>query len=238
MQRRVIAATEPFARDIEIYSIDENFLDLSRFEHLVLVERCQKLRANTLRWTIIPTCVGIGATKTLAKLGNAAAKKNPNFHGVADLSDEHISRYVMDRIEVADVWGVGAATTRKLAGLGILTARELRDMTSDSFELIAAARAAVERAYRDGYEYTKAGVMLEQLVSEESRPRTLFEDVEGRERKVRLMHALDQINGKFGRMTAVPGSQGFERPWKMRADMKSPAWTTRIDELPIVNATS
>ncbi len=344
MQRRVIAATEPFARDIEIYSIDENFLDLTGFEHLDLVDHCQKLRANILQWTTIPTCVGIGATKTLAKLGNAAAKKNPIFHGVADLSDEHIRRYVMDRIEVADVWGVGAATARKLAGLGISTAGELRDMplrqargigtvvlerlvaelngvqadvvelvapakkgmavtrsfgrpvtsledlmgavsqfamrageklrahglvagrltaffhtnrfkpdrpqhsagrgvslqpmTSDSFELIAAARAAVERAYRDGYEYTKAGVMLEQLVSQETRPRTLFEDIEGRERKVRLMHALDQINGKFGRMTAVPGSQGFDRPWKMRADMKSPAWTTRIDELPIVKATS
>ncbi len=125
MQRRVLAATEPFARDIEIYSIDENFLDLTGFEHLDLVDHCQKLRAQILQWTTIPTCVGIGPTKTLA---NAAAKKNPIFDRVANLSDEQVRRYVMDRFEVADVWGVGSATARKLQALGIETAGQLRDM--------------------------------------------------------------------------------------------------------------
>ena len=128
IQRRVLAATEPFARDIEIYSIDENFLDLTGFEHLDLVDHCQKLRAQILQWTTIPTCVGLGPTKTLAKLGNAAAKKNPIFDGVADLRDEYIRRYVMDRFDAADVWGVGGATTRKLSDLGIRTAGQLRDM--------------------------------------------------------------------------------------------------------------
>ena len=342
MQRRVLAATEPFAQDIEIYSIDECFLSLAGFEHLDLVDHCQRLRANILQWTTIPTCVGIGPTKTLAKLANAAAKKNPIFDGVADLSDEHIRRYVMDRFEVADVLGVGAATARKLKALGIETAGQLRDMqlkqargigtvvlerlvaelngvqadvvevvapqrkgmavtrsfgrpietkhelmgavaqfamrageklrqhglvagrlttffhtnrfkperpqysagravtlhpmTSDSFELISAARRAVERCWRDGYGFTKAGVMLEQLDDAALRPRTLFEDENSRAKRERLMDAIDAVNGRYGKMTIVPAAQGFTRPWKMRAENLSPAWTTRIEDLPKVRA--
>lgn len=76
--------------------------------------------------------------------------------------------------------------------------------------------------------------MLDELVSEELRPRTLFEgDVD---KRGRLMEALDAVNGRFGRFTAVPATQGFKRDWKMRADIKSPAYTTRIAEVPTVRA--
>ena len=109
-------------------------------------------------------------------------------------------------------------------------------MTADSFELISLARRLVERAFRRGFEFTKAGIMLEQLASAAERPRTLFEDQDHSAQRERLMAAIDEINGKFGRMTVVPGSQGFKRPWKMRAEMKSPAWTTRIADLPTVSA--
>ncbi len=112
----------------------------------------------------------------------------------------------------------------------------LHPMTADSFELISLARRLVERAYRRGFEFTKAGIMLEQLAAADARPRTLFEDLDQSAQRERLMAAIDDINGKFGRMTVVPGSQGFKRPWKMRADMKSPAWTTRISDLPVVKA--
>jgi DNA polymerase V len=74
--------------------------------------------------------------------------------------------------------------------------------------------------------------MLDDLVPADLRPRTLFEgDVE---RRGRLMTALDEVNGRFGRFTAVPGAQGFHRGWKARSDSKSPAWTTRIDEVPVI----
>jgi len=82
----------------------------------------------------------------------------------------------------------------------------------------------------------KAGIMLEQLAAADARPRTLFENQDQSAQRERLMAAIDDINGKFGRMTVVPGSQGFKRSWKMRADMKSPAWTTRISDLPVVKA--
>ena len=110
----------------------------------------------------------------------------------------------------------------------------LHPMTNDSLELIAAARRGAQHAWRDGYGITKAGVMLDDLVSQDLRPRTLFEgDTEKRDR---LMTALDDINGCFGKFSAVPGTQGYKREWKMRADNKSPAWTTRIAEVPIVRA--
>jgi len=110
----------------------------------------------------------------------------------------------------------------------------LHPMTSDSFELIAAARRCAERAWRDGYAYTKAGVLLDDLLPAGDRPRTLFEgDTAARER---LMAALDAVNGKYGRFTAVPAAQGFKRQWKLRSQMKSPAWTTNLTELPTVHA--
>ncbi|HET9511784.1 MAG TPA: DUF4113 domain-containing protein, partial [Sphingomonas sp.] len=110
----------------------------------------------------------------------------------------------------------------------------LHPMTDDSLELLAAARRGVEAAWRDGFAYTKAGIMLDDLVAAQLRPRTLFEgDVY---RRARLMTALDEVNGRFGRFTAVPGAQGFKREWRMRGENKSPAWTTRIAEVPVVKA--
>ena len=110
----------------------------------------------------------------------------------------------------------------------------LHPMTNDSLELIAAARRGAERAWRDGYAYTKAGIMLDDLVAADMRPRTLFEDDTGK--RDRLMNALDEINGRFGRWTAVTASQGFRREWKLRSEMRSPAWTTSIAEVPTVRA--
>lgn len=86
-QRRVLAAIEPFARDVEVYSIDESCLDLADFEDRDLVAHAHAMRDQVRRRTTIPSCVGIANTKTFAKLANAAAKKNPLFDSVADLRD-------------------------------------------------------------------------------------------------------------------------------------------------------
>ena len=95
--------------------------------------------------------------------------------------------------------------------------------SSNSLELIAAARRAAERAWRDGYAYTKAGILLDDLVAADMRPRTLFEG--DTEKRARLMGALDEINGRFGKWTAVTASQGFTREWKLRSEM---TWTASI----------
>jgi nucleotidyltransferase/DNA polymerase involved in DNA repair len=128
MSRRVNDVLNRFSPDVEIYSIDETFVDLSGFEHKDLWSYAQDMRATVRRWTAIPTCVGIAPTKTLAKVANAVAKKNPTFGGVCDLTDPAVRRAVLRAFPVKDVWGIGAATTRKLASLGVTTAAALRDL--------------------------------------------------------------------------------------------------------------
>ena len=122
MSRRVNEALAGFSPAVEAYSIDETFLDLAGFDGRDLWAYAQDLRATVRRWTGIPTCVGLGPTKTLAKLGNAVAKKNPAFGGVCDLTDERVRCAVLRALPVGDVWGVGPATRRKLEGVGVTTA--------------------------------------------------------------------------------------------------------------------
>jgi DNA polymerase V len=126
MSRRMNSVYQGFSPDIEIYSIDESFLDV---EHLPIKDRtawASDLRATTRQWTGIPTCVGIGPTKTLAKLANKAAKKLPS--GVLDLSDEAVRAEVMATFPIGDVWGIGPASQVKLQALGIEFAGQVRDM--------------------------------------------------------------------------------------------------------------
>jgi hypothetical protein len=59
---------------------------------------------------------------------------------------------------------------------------------------------------------------------------------EGDERRRRLMAAIDGLNDRYGRWTVVPAVQGFKREWRMRAENRSPCWTTRIAEVPVVTA--
>ena len=128
MHRRVTAAVQEFARDVEVYSIDESFLDLAGFETRNLEAHARAMREQVRRWTTIPTCVGIAGTKTLAKLANATAKKQPGYDGVADLRDDRLRREVMEAFPASDVWGIGRATAAKLEALGVTTAAELAAM--------------------------------------------------------------------------------------------------------------
>ncbi len=82
MSRRVNEVLGRFSPEAEVYSVDETFLDFGGLPCRDLWAYAQDLRATVRRWTGIPTCVGIGPTKTLAKLANAVAKKNPVFGGV------------------------------------------------------------------------------------------------------------------------------------------------------------
>src|SRR5919205_1184095 len=122
MSRRVNEALHQFSPEVEVYSIDETFLDLGGFGGKDLWTYAQDMRSTVKRWTGIPTCVGVGPTKTLAKLGNAIAKKNPVFAGVCDLRDPAVRSAVLRAFPVGSVWGVGPAYARRLATLGVATA--------------------------------------------------------------------------------------------------------------------
>lgn len=126
MSRRMNDVYSRFSPQTEIYSIDETFLDI---EDVPLKDRtawASDLRATTRQWTGIPTCVGIGQTKTLAKLANKAAKALPG--GVLDLTDPGEQERVMATFPIGDVWGIGRASQAKLLAEGVQFAGQLRNM--------------------------------------------------------------------------------------------------------------
>ena len=124
MSKRVMQTLFEFTPDIEIYSIDEAFLDLSGFQ-VPLQEYGQRIRNTVKQWTGIPVSVGIARTKTLCKIANKLAKKSPKANGVLNLVDSPFIEQALKRIEVVDVWGVGYRTARKLNKAGIFTALDL-----------------------------------------------------------------------------------------------------------------
>jgi len=341
MSRRVVETIGEFSPSIENYSVDETFVDFGGFKDYRKLAETMRNSVKTV--TGIPTCVGLAPTKTLAKLANFAAKKNPIFGGVCDFMDEQVRTWCMDRIDVGEVWGVGSKTEAKLKTLGISTAAQLRDMpmpqarkigtvvlerlvaelhgvrcleleevapqrkgmavtrsskspmnsldsvaqavtahatraaeklrqhglaagqvtvffhtslfsptaprhsvsrtvhvkpmSNDTFELVQAALICLRKGWKgdssgNGYAYTKAGVMLDDLIAVEKAPAMLFE-VE-RPRDARLMSALDAVNDRWGKKTLLIGSEGFQRDFEAKATMRSPRYTTRLSELPVV----
>ncbi len=343
MSNRVITILSEFAPDIEVYSIDESFLQIESVAHLYGGSQAmgQLMRQRIRQWTGLPVCVGIGPTKTLAKLANHLAKKNAVFDGVCDL---HIlSRperlQWMAGIDVGEVWGVGRRIAIRLKELGILSVRDLRNaspkeirthfgvvmertcnelrglscldledvapakqqiMSSRSFGapvetlvelreavatyvasaaaklrkqgsvsgaiyvfaqtnrfreddaqynagltvpleepsddtlvLIKAALSGLEKIYRPGFRYKKAGITLTLLTDKTLRQETLFDDPQVRAKSKRLMAVIDAVNQEYGRETLRSGASGIEQNWATRAEFRSPRYTTRWEDLPV-----
>lgn len=338
ISRRVVEVYQDFTPDIEIYSIDECFLDFGGFPDREAHARA--MRQAVLRRIGVPVRVGIAPTKTLSKCANELAKKNPVFGGVLDLMDDQLTNWLLPRVPVGDLWGIGRRTAAKLLGLGITTAAELRDMpikqaravgtvvlerlvlelqgepcleiedvepprkgmavtrsagtpmcdfdtlfeaitahatraaeklrrhglvagtmtvffhtnrhkpdrpqyagsrttrlvpmSADTFDLVQAARRCAEAAWpkENRFGFTKSGVLLDDLLPEKDRPATLFD--QPRPKSAALMAALDQVNDRFGKKTLIVGSEGMARKWALRADHRSPRYTTRISDLPVV----
>lgn len=128
MSRRVNSLLGRYVRDLEVYSIDESFLNLAGYENRDVESYAREIRSAVKQGTGIPTCIGVGPSKTLAKLANAAAKKIRSFNGVCVLMDEAARRDLMNEFPVEDVWGVGARTAEKLMRIGIATASGLQHL--------------------------------------------------------------------------------------------------------------
>ena len=128
ISNRVMSVLAEFSPQQEIYSIDECFLDLDGFPHLQYSDYGQHIRATIKQWLGLPVCVGIGVSKTLAKLANHIAKKRSAYAGVCDLSSlPAVARErLLARIAVGEVWGVGARTAARLATLGIVSVLDLQ----------------------------------------------------------------------------------------------------------------
>jgi len=148
LSSRVMRTLEEMAPRVEVYSIDEAFLDLTGIESAIsLVEFGQQVRERIDHWIGITVCVGIAPTKTLAKLANHAAKKYPATQGVVDLTNPDRQRRLLALVPVDDVWGVGKRLSKRLNTLGITTALDLAN--------------ASPRAIRDQF-----SVVLERTVRE------------------------------------------------------------------------
>ena len=123
---RVMRTLRTMAPRIEVYSIDEGFLDLQGVQgDLEALGRL--MRARVLREVGIPVGVGIAPTKTLAKLANWGAKKWPATGGVVDLRDPARQRRLLALAEVGEVWGIGRKISARLNTMGVSTALQLAD---------------------------------------------------------------------------------------------------------------
>ena len=123
---RVMQTLETFSPRVEIYSIDEAFLDVSGITHLETYGH--QIRQTVGKDVGVPVCVGIAPTKTLSKLANYAAKKFKQTGGVVDLSDPLRQQRLLDITPVSEAWGIGRRHTESLAHIGITTAGQLARM--------------------------------------------------------------------------------------------------------------
>ena len=334
MSNRVMTILADFSPHQEIYSIDECFLDLAGFEKKDLLVYAALMRARILKWTGLPVCVGIGPTKTLAKIANNIAKKNIRFNGLCSINNlKHEEKnHLFSAMDVGEVWGVGRRLALKLEARGMGTvqalkqanpvdlrqsfgvvmekivhelngtvcidleevtpprkqilssrsfgyavrdyqslaasitlymsraAKKLRSQqslanviqvyirtspfrldeaqysnsmtiplpaaTDDTLQLVKCALWALKRIYKPHYSYAKAGVSLSDVVPKVGAQIDFFMTDEASVRSSALMGMMDKINQKMGRESIKLASEGFERPWQMRQENKSPNYTT------------
>lgn len=126
LSNRVMRLLSQWSPDQEIYSIDESFLDLTGI--LEPTRYCQRIRSSIKQCVGIPVCVGIAPSKTLAKLANHVAKKQPHYGSVCnfnEMTEEHLDS-LFATIAAGEVWGVGKRTANRLQDMGITSVLELK----------------------------------------------------------------------------------------------------------------
>lgn len=147
MSERVMQCMESYTPHLEVYSIDESFLDLTAVCGQDSTAYAQKIKKSIYQTTGIPVCVGMGSTKTLAKLANYAAKKWQKTGGVLDLSDPVRREKLMRMVPVNEVWGIGRQTSKRLQLMGIYSAYDLARQPVESIQAqfnIVIARTVME----------------------------------------------------------------------------------------------
>lgn len=148
LSNRVMTILEEEAPRVEVYSIDEAFMDLTGVDHVTnLLAFGKQVKAKVDKWTGITVGIGIAPTKTLAKLANHAAKKYPATGSVVDLMDPDRQKRLLALVDVGDVWGVGRRTTAKLKARGIHTALDLAN--ADAKAMRSEFSVVLERTIRE-----------------------------------------------------------------------------------------
>jgi DNA polymerase V len=340
ISQRVMDTLMQIEPEVEIYSIDEAFIGLPPGRHIDLNGYGHSLKATIHRYTGIPVSIGFGPTKTLAKIANRLAKKDPAAQGVFNMTDNPDLESLLAGVGVNDVWGIGRRHAARLKKRSIHTARDLKNCDDDwlkktltitglrtamelraipcigleetppakksiatsrsfgipvesladlqeavatytaqaayklrtaqlltsvihvflrtnSFKkeqpqysasktftlptptchtptLISSTLNLLQSIYRSGYFYQKAGVMFTGLTPKGYQQMHIFSSPDPRDTS--LMQAMDTINSRWGRNTIHSAAAGFDQSWHHRQRRKSPDYTTRWTELPIVKA--
>ncbi len=128
ISRRVMRTLKRFNSNIEIYSIDEAFLDLSNFSDDEIENVGREIRNVVLKWTGIPTSIGIAKTKTLSKVANHIAKKKQS--GIVSLIGIENIDPILEKVEINDVWGIGKQLTKFYHQNGIYNAKQLKNKSN------------------------------------------------------------------------------------------------------------
>ena len=127
ISQRVMDVLMRLEPDVEVYSIDEAFIRLPAGKPCDLETRGLFLKANVQKHTGIPVSIGLGPTKTLAKIANRFAKKNPATAGVFSISDRQSLDSLLAAVDIADIWGIGRRHAARLKNQGIHTALQLKN---------------------------------------------------------------------------------------------------------------
>ena len=202
---RVMTILEEFAPSLEVYSIDEAFLDLTGVCQQDPIAYGHRIRKAVVRATGIPVCVGMGPTKTLAKLANFAAKKWKKTGGVLDLSDPVRREKLMRIVPVGEVWGIGSRTTAKLNQLGIHTVWDLAIQPSKRIQAqfnIVVARTVMELNGIPCLELEEIAPDKQQIVCSRSFSRRL---TEYRELSAALAEFCSRAAEKLRKQNSVAG---------------------------------
>lgn len=132
LSMRVMDTLRTLSPSVEVYSVDEAFLDLGHIAPEDIPDYSRHIKDTVEQWTGISVSIGVAPTKTLAKMANNLAKKNKQATGcVAILATEQEQRKALQQTRVGGIWGVGGAYAGKLVNLGITSAWELRNMSEE-----------------------------------------------------------------------------------------------------------
>lgn len=126
ISNRIMSTLYELAPDVEVYSVDEAFLDLSKMKFEDLTAFAKKIRKTVKQWVGVPVSVGIGPTKTLAKIANHVAKINPEYANIVNLCTIENIDNLFKTIPVSEIWGVGRAYSNFLIEKGIHTVYEFK----------------------------------------------------------------------------------------------------------------
>ena len=124
ISQRVMEVLLGFSPEVEIYSIDEAFLNFKGFKNHELLTYCKHIRQTIKQWVGIPVSIGVGSTKTLSKIANHLAKKEADYEGICILKGDEKIEEALNRIEIGDVWGIGRRLSKFLRNYEVRTAKQ------------------------------------------------------------------------------------------------------------------